>query len=76
MRGDQLNLLVPQVSSVLLFLVEEEELSNWSFWKITICVYRTVNIRVRFQVFTAVAITNAVFLDFTPYGSCKNRRFG
>jgi hypothetical protein len=32
--------------------------------------------RVRFEVFTAVTMKNAVFWDATPYGSCKNRRFG
>jgi hypothetical protein len=31
---------------------------------------------VRFEVFTAVTMKNDVFLDVTPYGSCKNRRFG
>jgi hypothetical protein len=31
---------------------------------------------VRSEVFTAVAMKNGVFWDVTPYGSCKNRRFG
>jgi hypothetical protein len=31
---------------------------------------------VRFEVFTAVAMRNAVFWDVTPCGSCKNRRLG
>jgi hypothetical protein len=31
---------------------------------------------VRFEVFTAVTLQNAVFWDVTPCGSCKNRRFG
>jgi hypothetical protein len=31
---------------------------------------------VRFEVFTAVTMKNGVFLDVTPSGSCKNRRFG
>jgi hypothetical protein len=31
---------------------------------------------VRFEVFTAVTMKNAVFWDVTPCGSCKNRRFG
>jgi hypothetical protein len=31
---------------------------------------------VRFEVFTAVAMNNAVFWDVTLYGSCKTRRFG
>jgi hypothetical protein len=30
---------------------------------------------VRFEVFTAVTMKNGVFWDFTPCGSCKNRRF-
>jgi hypothetical protein len=30
---------------------------------------------VRFEVFTAVTMKNAVFLDVTPCGSCKNQRF-
>jgi hypothetical protein len=29
----------------------------------------------RFEVFTAVIFKNTVFWDFTPCGSCKNRRF-
>jgi hypothetical protein len=31
---------------------------------------------VRFEVFTAVTIKNGVFLDVTPCGCPKNRRFG
>jgi hypothetical protein len=31
---------------------------------------------VRFEVFKAVTMKNGVFWDVTPYGSCKNRRFG
>jgi hypothetical protein len=31
---------------------------------------------VKFEVFTAVNMKNAVFCDITPCGSCKNRRFG
>jgi hypothetical protein len=31
---------------------------------------------VRFEVFTAVTMKNAVFLDATPCGSCMNGRFG
>jgi hypothetical protein len=30
----------------------------------------------RFEVFTAVTMKNAIFLDATPCGSCKNRRSG
>jgi hypothetical protein len=30
---------------------------------------------VRFVGFAAVTIKNAVFLDVTPYGSCRNQRF-
>jgi hypothetical protein len=29
----------------------------------------------RFEVFTAVTMIHAVFLEVTPCGSCKNRRF-
>jgi hypothetical protein len=29
-----------------------------------------------FEVFTAVTMKNAVFMDVAPCGSCKNRRFG
>jgi hypothetical protein len=32
--------------------------------------------RVRFDVLKAVTMKNAVFLDVTPCGSCKNQRFG
>jgi hypothetical protein len=31
---------------------------------------------VRFEVFTAVTMKNGVFWVVTPFGSCKNRRFG
>jgi hypothetical protein len=31
---------------------------------------------VRFEVFTAVCMKNAVFWDVTPCASCKNRRIG
>jgi hypothetical protein len=31
---------------------------------------------VRFEVFTAVMMNNAVFSDIMPCGFCKNRRFG
>jgi hypothetical protein len=31
---------------------------------------------VRFLLFTAVTMKNAVFWDVAPCGSCKNRRFG
>jgi hypothetical protein len=33
---------------------------------------QTRTVRVRFEVFTAVAMKNGVFLDVTPCGSCKN----
>jgi hypothetical protein len=29
----------------------------------------------RFEVFWAVPMTNVIFWDVTPCGSCKNRRF-
>jgi hypothetical protein len=32
--------------------------------------------RVRFEVYTAVTMKNAVFWDVTQSGSCKNQRFG
>jgi hypothetical protein len=35
-----------------------------------------ISIFVRFEVFTAVTMTNGVFWDVTLCGSCKNRRFG
>jgi hypothetical protein len=31
---------------------------------------------VRFEVFTAVTMKNAVFWDVTPFGFCINGRFG
>jgi hypothetical protein len=31
---------------------------------------------VRFEFFTAVTMTNGVFWNVTPFGSCKNRHFG
>jgi hypothetical protein len=30
---------------------------------------------VRFEVFTAVTVKNAVFWDVTPYGCCNNKTF-
>jgi hypothetical protein len=37
---------------------------------------RTPAFCVRFEVFTALTVKNAVFWDVTPGGCCKNRRFG
>jgi hypothetical protein len=37
---------------------------------------RSISFNVRSDVFTAVAMKNAVFWDVTPHGSCKKRRFG
>jgi hypothetical protein len=31
---------------------------------------------IRFGIFMAVTMTNAVFWDITPCGSCENRHFG
>jgi hypothetical protein len=36
----------------------------------------TYSMYIRFEVFTAVTMKNGVFLDVTPCGCCKNRRFG
>jgi hypothetical protein len=45
-------------------------------WRIVfILILRLLNIPVRFEIFTAVTMKNDVFWDFTPCGSCKNRRF-
>jgi hypothetical protein len=44
-----------------------------SFSKITEKLIYTV---LRFEVFTAVTMKNAVFWYVMPCGSCKNRRFG
>jgi hypothetical protein len=37
---------------------------------------RNMNNNVRFEVFTAVTMKNAVFWDVAPYSYCVNRRFG
>jgi hypothetical protein len=37
---------------------------------------KEVSSRLRFEVFTAVTMKNAVFWDVKPCGCCKNRRFG
>jgi hypothetical protein len=37
---------------------------------VTLCIY------VRFEVFTAVTMKNAIFWDMAPCSSCVNRRFG
>jgi hypothetical protein len=39
-------------------------------------IYDDLFMFVRFEVFTPVTMKNGVFWDVTPYGSCKNRRFG
>jgi hypothetical protein len=46
-------------------------------------LYEVVNVSeqniihcVRFEVYTVVTIKSGVFWYVTPYGSCKNRRFG
>jgi hypothetical protein len=39
------------------------------------CVKNKV-VNLRFEVFVEVTMMSAVFLDVTPCGSCKNRRFG
>jgi hypothetical protein len=46
---------------------------HWT-WPGTICWKRLCY--VRFEVFTAVTIRNAVSWDMMPCGSCKNRSFG
>jgi hypothetical protein len=37
---------------------------------------KSYNVGVIFEVLTAVTMKNVIFWDVTPYGSCKNRRFG
>jgi hypothetical protein len=39
------------------------------------CLFANSSWRVRFKVFAAVTMKDAVFWDMTPCGSCKNRRF-
>jgi hypothetical protein len=39
-------------------------------------LHMSLKLCLRFEVFTAVTMKNAVFLDVTPYGSCSKRRFG
>jgi hypothetical protein len=36
----------------------------------------SINRMIGFEVFTAVTMKNGVFWDVTPFGFCKNRRFG
>jgi hypothetical protein len=38
-------------------------------------IKENLKIHIRFEVFTAVFMKNAVFWDVIPCGSCKNRRF-
>jgi hypothetical protein len=54
------------------FLLVSEK--NVHLIKYSLC--KTDLVDVRFEVFIAVAIKNAVFWDITPRGSCKNRSFG
>jgi hypothetical protein len=51
---------------------------SWSskVQNISFALVGTINIHVRFEVFTAVTMKNGVFWNVTPCGSCKNRRFG
>jgi hypothetical protein len=37
---------------------------------------KCMSFSVRFEVFTTMTVNNAVSWDATPYGSCKNHRFG
>jgi hypothetical protein len=39
-------------------------------------IVENFNMNVRFEVFTAVSMKNAVFWDVAPCRSCVNRRFG
>jgi hypothetical protein len=47
-----------------------------TFCKLILFALRKTFVFVRFEVSTAVNMTNGVFWDVTPRGSCKNRRFG
>jgi hypothetical protein len=57
----------PYVMFVALSISEPEIVSPWN--------HQTADY-VMFEVFTAVTMKNAVFLDVTPCGSCKNGCFG
>jgi hypothetical protein len=50
-------------------------------WSSLLSIFQTIHYPkeenyVRFEVFKAMAINNAVFWDVSLCGSCKNRRFG
>jgi hypothetical protein len=48
-----------------------------SAWEtIRISQYQPKRVFIRFEVFMAVTMKNAVSWDVTPSGSCKNRHFG
>jgi hypothetical protein len=44
--------------------------------EIVVCSVNDMYKYVRFEVFMAVTMKNAVFWDIMPCGSCKNQRFG
>jgi hypothetical protein len=48
---------------------------HWVFTEYPV-KWMTIHTSVRFEVFTAVTMSNAVFWDVTPCDSCKYRRFG
>jgi hypothetical protein len=48
---------------------------NAEVTKLNYELYQEKNLQVRFEVFTAVTMKNAVFWDVTPCRPCVNRRF-
>jgi hypothetical protein len=77
----------PRVSSPAFYEPESllprlQELSNCTYPETdqysshsTSYLYR-IHLSLRFYVLAAVTMKNAVFWYITPFGSCKNRRFG
>jgi hypothetical protein len=64
--------------AVAVITTQSELMLMTALWivEVDLAVTKTINIRVRFEVFTAVTMKNGVFWGVTPCGSCSNRRFG
>jgi hypothetical protein len=66
-------------SDGLVHSLREDQSWNWLITIVSsrlIWVLKLIKFSVKFEVFTTVTMRNGIFWDVTPFGSCKNRRFG